>query len=66
MSETTEYACLFNRGCDARIAGLSIRSFPKDLDSDEVKAWKAGWLDVQKNWGKYVEERWRCRKIPSV
>lgn len=48
-------ALAFGRGCDARIAGYSLRHNPYPPESDLSYCWRHGWNHVSLFWG--VDDR---------
>lgn len=59
----------FNRGCDARLAGLPPTANPFRQGEEEVrlfKRWEDGWWDVHRFWGAKVGGRWAYTPLPKV
>lgn len=57
----------FNMGCDARIAGKSLKWCPFGRgDGDERSYWIAGWRNVNSLWGTGVYGRWGYQPLPPV
>ncbi len=56
----------FNRGCDARCNGLPLAANPYDATHEHTAsvAWRDGWLQTNKQWGK--EAKWTVRTLPGV
>jgi ribosome modulation factor len=56
----SDTALAFNRGSDARLAGLplSMCDYSGSTEQSEVLAWKDGWRNVDSYWGTGVNGRW--------
>lgn len=67
MSDETEImARAFNRGCDARIAGMSLSANPYNLvERPECwLQWRLGYKDVDRYWGRNA--LWHVRPLPRL
>jgi hypothetical protein len=40
----------FNKGCEARLAGRSVRDHPPGLPPNHLRAFRDGWRDVDNFW----------------
>lgn len=59
------YAEGFNRGSDARIAGIPPSGNPfGTLDASRYGGWRAGWLDCDLYWGSSAKTR--VRPLPLI
>lgn len=65
--EDSEKDIAFNRGSDARIHGETLRSNPflASHNPSLHKAWRAGWIDAHKWWGKHARPG-TFRPLPEV
>jgi ribosome modulation factor len=57
-------ALAFNRGSDARLAGLPPSACPYGLGEQGYLLWVQGWRDVDRFWGE--DARWPCPGLPPV
>ena len=62
--ETESYTRAFNAGCDARLAGKSLRDNPHGSGQTWYSAWRYGWLDVERNWG--IDAKRPVAELPAL
>lgn len=60
-------AAAFAAGCDARLAGKPLAANPHRPKTGVLgSAWRDGWLEAQRNYGKHVAGRWCVAPLPEV
>lgn len=53
----------FNRGSDARLAGVPLNQNPYPSDTPDRTAWLRGWIDADMFWG--IEVR-NAKPLPPI
>jgi hypothetical protein len=62
--EKNPFRLAFGQGTQARLDGVPLSSCPYAEGTSEYRGWRAGWQDVDENWG--ADARGPHRKLPQL